>query len=154
MSQDQIDYKAVRRRVEEGVKKRKMTTRIVFFVVSLCMLILFGFIGWGMANDAGILTNDDAVGAMVMFMMGGAMSVLFQFIGLSLETKAGEASIRERVMTRELGEEMLRLGMEDDGQQKRKRAMRLAEDGELEEIVEEESADVSLEDEPRGRSAK
>jgi hypothetical protein len=155
MSQEQIDYRAVRKRVEEGVKRQKQLTKIIFFVVSLCMLILFGFIGWGIAASEGILNNDDAAGALVMLTMGGAMSVLFQFIALTLDSKMGEASIRERLTARELGEEMLRLGMEEDFQQKRKRAMRLAEDGELEEIVEEEPVDSSLEDEPRAsRSTK
>ncbi len=151
MSQDQIDYRAVRRRVEEGVKRQKMGARIVFFVVSLFMLILFSLIGWGMASAQGVLNNEDVVGAMVMLNMAGFMSVLFQFISLTMDSKFGEASIRERLTARELGEEMLRMGMEDDVQQKQKRAMRLAEDGELEEIVDESASDVIVDEEPPRR---
>lgn len=151
MSQDQIDYKAVRRRVEEGVNRRKMTARVVFFVVSLFMLILFSIIGWSIAGASGVLNNEDAIGAMIMLNMAGAMSVMFQGISLTLETKAGVANIRERVMARELSEEMMRLGMEEDVEQKRKRSMRLAADGELEEIVDENTGDVIIDEEPPRR---
>jgi hypothetical protein len=137
MSQDQIDYKAVRRRVEEAVKQQKKVTRWIFFIVNLFMVTLFTIAGFGIANSQRILSNEDVVGALVMLATGSFMGVLFQFISLMLDTKAGEASIREKVVARELGQAMLNLGVDEDIETKRKRVMRLAEDGELEEIVEE-----------------
>ncbi|NWF71232.1 MAG: hypothetical protein HXY40_19295 [Chloroflexi bacterium] len=152
MAQDQIDYRAVLRRVEEGIKKQKTTTRAFFLASSFTLYTIFMLIGWGIAREAGVLVNEDAVSAMVMLSVAGFMSLLFQFISVMLETKAGEASIRERLIARELGEEMLRLGMEDEAQDKRKRVMRLSSDGELAEIVDESSAD-DFSAEERGRSA-
>ncbi|MFN8374849.1 MAG: hypothetical protein U0694_18460 [Anaerolineae bacterium] len=152
MAQDQIDYKAVRRRVEEGLKRRKTAARWVFFIVSLFMVILFSIIGFGIAASQGALNNEDVAGAMVMLAMGGFMSVMFQFISLILETKAGEANMRERLIARELGEEMLRMGTDEDVREKRKRVMRIASDGELEEIVDESPSDVIIDEEqPRQR---
>jgi len=154
MAQNQIDYKAVNRRVEEGLKRRKTGARWVFFIVSLFMVILFSVIGFGIAASQGVLSNEDVTGAMVMLTMGGFMSVMFQFISLMLETKAGEANMRERLIARELGEEMLRMGLEEDVEQKRKRRMRLASDGELEEIVDDSASDLIVDEEqPRQRSS-
>jgi hypothetical protein len=153
MSQDQIDYKAVRRRVEEGVQKQKRTTRAVFFAISTIFLFVFGVIAFGILSDAGLAGNEEVVGAMVMMGMAGFMGALFQLISLFLDTKSGEASMRDKLIARELGEEMLRMGLEDDMQQKQKRAMRLASDGELEEIVDNSAGDELIVDEevPRQR---
>jgi TRAP-type C4-dicarboxylate transport system permease small subunit len=48
MSSNQIDYKAVGKQVEEEVLKQKRAVRVVFFVVSLLMVLIFGIVGWGM----------------------------------------------------------------------------------------------------------
>jgi hypothetical protein len=71
-----------------------------------------------------------------MLTVAGGMGVLFQFIALMVETKSGEASMRQRIVGRVMGEELLRLGMEEEDapEEKEKRMMRLSDDGELEEV--------------------
>jgi hypothetical protein len=149
MSQEQIDYKSVRRRVEEGVKKEKNAARWVLFTFSVVITICLIAVGWGFAGSADLVRTDEGLVAIGFLTAASVISMLFQLFILSMDTKSGESSIRQRLMAQELSEEMLRLGAEDDVQQKQKRAMRLTEDGELEEIVEDEPADALLEDEPR-----
>jgi hypothetical protein len=152
MSQDQIDYKAVRRRVEEGVEKQKRNTRATFLALSVFFMLMFSLIAFGILSEGNLTGNEDAIAAVVVTSIAGFMGSLFQFVSLFLDTKSGEASMREKLIARELGEEMLKMGSEDDVQQKEKRAMRLAADGELEEIVDNSASDVIIDEEaPRRR---
>jgi hypothetical protein len=136
----EIDYRAVRQRVEAGVKKQKMMARVICFVVSLVMFILFLVIAWSMyVGNTGVAGNTDATtGAMIMLSAGWGSSVLFQFVLLLFDTKIGEQSIRERVTGRELGRELLNLG-EEEPDEKRKQMMRLTDDGELEAVPSEDA---------------
>ncbi|MFN8374848.1 MAG: hypothetical protein U0694_18455 [Anaerolineae bacterium] len=152
MSQNQIDYKALRRRVEEGVKKEKNAARGVLFAISASILVMLIALGWGIAGDAGILRDDAGLAVVAILTIATFVSVLFHGITLSMDTRSGDASIRERLMKRELSEEMLRMGLDEDVEEKRKRTMRLSEDGELEEIVDESPSDVVIDEEqPRQR---
>jgi hypothetical protein len=138
-----LDYKAIRKRVEAELKREKLTMRGVFFVVNLLMFLIFSVMGWGMftANQAGIPpeTSELIGGGMVMLTVAAGMGVLFQFISLVVETKAGEAKMRERIVGRVMGDELLRLGAEDEDapEEKEKRMMRLSDDGELAEIIDD-----------------
>ncbi len=157
---EQIDYRAVRRRVEQGLQKQKTIARGVFFVVSLFMFILFLALAWsmftsngGVAPTASDFTNipgvdrntDPLTGAMIMLSVGWGTSLLFQFISLMLDTKVGEQSLRERLTGREIANEMMRLGLEDEEpREKRKHSMQLSDDGELESIVDEPATDEAI----------
>ena len=78
------------------------------------------------------------VGAMVMLSTAGGMGVLFQFISLALDSKQSEERIRERLVAREINREMMQMGLDEvEEHEKRKGMMRLTDDGELEELVEE-----------------
>lgn len=138
----EMDYRAVRQRVEEGIKKQKKIARWVLFAVSIFMFILFLAIAWG---NGGVQRNTDpTTGAMIMLSIGWWTAILFQFISLMLDTQLGERSIRERVIRHELFREMLESANAIGFHEKRKRVMQLTDDGELEAIAETaDTADIS-----------
>jgi len=146
MSQE-LDYRAIRRRVEAGVRTRKFRTRVTFLIVTCFIFVVFMAIGWGifLSNGGADVGGGDSplIGAMIMASMTGFMGILFQAISLALDTKSGEESIREQLIAREINREMLAMGLdeslEDD---KRKRSMRLSDDGELEAIEDEPLIDA------------
>jgi hypothetical protein len=143
------DYHAIRTRVNEGLKKQKFRARLAFFLVSLFMFLLFVFISvfmiTGLSTDVStvvgtsetISSSGAAGGALLMFTMGWLTSIMFQGISLFFDTKAGEDSMRERLVAREIGKEMMRMGG-DELEEKRKHMLRLGDDGELQEVVEDE----------------
>ncbi len=144
-----LDYRVIRKRVEAGIVQQKFRTRMGLFIGSLFMYILFMLIGWGMFLASGgqnvpiVDAQGDSilVGAMVLLSMSGFFGVLFQFIALMMETRSGEERIRERLVAREINREMLRMGMDDvEEHEKRKGMMRLTDDGELEEVIEDTAA--------------
>lgn len=160
MSSNQIDYKAVGKQVEEEVLKQKHTVRVVFFIVSLLMVIIFGIVAWGMYSSVLDTISSDVAGtlggALTMMMMGGIMGVMFQGIALALDNKSGEAQMRERATARALSTELIRFSQEAaEEADKPKREMRLSDDGELMDVEApiEETQDVtlSLEDVKRRR---
>ncbi len=141
-----LDYRAIRKRVEAGIAQQKFRNRMGLFVGSLFMYIVFMAVGWGMFLSSGgqnipiLDAQGDSVlvGAMMMLSMAGFFGVLFQFIALTMETKRGEERIRERLVAREINREMLKMGLDEvEEHEKRKGLMRLTDDGELEEVVEE-----------------
>jgi hypothetical protein len=151
MSSNQIDYKAVGKQVEEEVLKQKRAVRVVFFVVSLLMVLIFGIVGWGMYSTVLDTISSDVAGilggALTMMMMGGVLGAMFQGIALALDTKSGEAQMRERATARALSSELMRLSQEAaEEADKPKREMRLSDDGELMDVDApiEETQDVTL----------
>lgn len=139
----ELDYKALRARVQTDLQRQKKITRWVLFGVSLMLYLLFLAMGWGFFLSSGVDLTPDRFGTsqgelltagMILLSVVGGLSVMFQFISAMLDTKAGEAQMKERLMARAVAEEMLRLG-EDDEQEKAKRTMRLGDDGELEEVL-------------------
>ena len=142
-----LDYRAIRKRVEAGIAQQKLRTRKGLFTGSLLLYILFMALGWGMFLSSGgqnvpiVDAQGDSilVGSMVMLSMTGFFGVLFQFITLTTDSKRGEERIRERLVAREINREMLRMGLDDvEEHEKRKGMMRLTDDGELEDVVDEE----------------
>lgn len=151
-----LDYRAIRKRVEAGIIVQKKRTRAVMFAVSTFIYVLFMIIGWGMFLSTGaqdlmsvgfVDKQGDSilVGAMIMLSMAGAMGLLFQFIALAIDSKRSEDRMRERLVAREINNEMLRMGVDEvEEHEKRKGMMRLTDDGELEEVV-DEAAEINEE---------
>jgi hypothetical protein len=140
-----LDYRAIRKRVEAGVQRQKRITRGTLLVVNLFLYILFLIIGWGIffasgggeasAALASGRSDSPLVGAMIMLSMSGFLGLMFQSIGFFLDTKAGEESMREKLVAREINREMLKMGLDDtEVSDKRKGMMRLTDDGELESL--------------------
>jgi hypothetical protein len=147
MSSD-LDYRAIRKRVEAGVSRQKFRVRMGFFFGTLFSYIVFLIIAWAIfltsggaeasASLASGKSDSPLVGAMIMLSMSGLMGLIFQAVSLSLDSKQGENRIRERLVAREINSEMLKMGLDEvEEHQKRKGMMRLTDDGELEEVVEE-----------------
>ena len=121
MMQSDLDYRAIRKRVEAGITQQKFRSRVELFCVSLFLYVLFMAIGWGifLANGGQNVPIVDAqgdsilVGAMTLLSMSGFLGVLFQLIGLSLDTKRSEERIRERLVAREINREMMRMGLDE-----------------------------------------
>jgi len=142
MSQNDLDYRAIRQAVEAGLKRQKFRGRIGFLLGSVAMFIAFMVVAWIVfpsVDTTGSFSQDGfAVGSMIMLTMGWFASLMFQAASLYFDTKAGENQIRERLVAREINREMMRLGEDGAGfQEKAKRVMRLSDDGEIVEVVED-----------------
>ena len=144
----ELDYRAIRRRVEAGITQQKFRTRMGFFIGTLISYIVFLIIGWGIFLSSGGAdasaalatgsSDSPLIGAMIVLSMSGFMGLIFQGAALAMDTKGGEERMRERLVAREINREMLRMGMDDaEEHEKRKGMMRLTDDGELEEVVDE-----------------
>lgn len=129
----ELDYKAINERVKIAVIRQRFMTRAGFFIGSLlCYAGLF-VVGFG-------LFRSDSVLALFMVALGGFIGVIFQGLSMALDTKRWEEITRERLLAKEIPREMLRMGMDDaEEHEKRKGMMRLTDDGELEEVVDEAS---------------
>jgi hypothetical protein len=145
MQPDDLDYRAIRRNVEQSLKRRKTTMRWVFLGVSLMMFGLFTILAWGMAQQTGLLADgnpqaDGLIGALIMLNVSGFMGILFQFISAMTDTPAAENQMRAQIMSEEISKSLLELGADapEAPTEKAKRMMRLSEDGELEELVTED----------------
>lgn len=134
-----VNSRELRERLEKRVGERKTAVRGVFLFVNLFMFILFNIIAWSMysQNVVGIGNVSDLIGALVMLDAGWFCALLFQAISLFFDTKAGENSIRNQIIMREFGTDLLRMVEEQTGaeEEKPKRAMELTDDGELEEVA-------------------
>lgn len=150
-----LDYRAIRKRVEAGVQRQKRIMRSVFFAVNLFIYILLMLVGWGIflgfgGAEASTLaaqgqSDSPLVGAMIVLSMAGFMGVMFQFIGLMTETGRAEENMRERLVAREINRELLKMGLDEpEEDQKRKGMMRLTDDGELESVDDAAAADEEV----------
>ena len=144
MKYDDIDYVALRRRVDEGLKRDKRTMRLVMFAVNLFLYVLFMIIAWAIVSSS--FYSNASLGALIMLSVGWGINLFMQGMTFIADTAAGERQMRQQVMTREiqrLFDERAQAEMEAAAylQEKAKRGGRLevAEDGELIEIVDDDS---------------
>jgi hypothetical protein len=146
MSQQEIDYRAIRRRAETDLAREKSKVRLIFFLTYLALFAVFMVFGWGLyLANGGTLPQPNIPGvsretnpvtvAMSLLSAVGFMGLIFQFVSLILDTKIGERQLRERAMGRVMSAEMKRMGIDDEDMphEKAKRLVRLGDDGELEE---------------------
>lgn len=143
---DEIDYAALRRLVEEGVKRDKRRTRMIMMSINIFLYVLFMIIGWAM-----ILNSSDSaatLGVMIMFSACWGVSLFFQGMTLVADTAAGERQLRQQAMAREIQRIFEQRTSEDAGypEHKAKRGGRLevSDDGELVEIVDENDWEAEL----------
>ena len=156
-----LDYRALRRRAQIDLQRQKMLTRWTLFIVNLMLYLLFVFIAWGIflstglakftPNIPGVSQQDPLTAAMILLTVVGGIGLLFQFISAFIDTRLGEAKMRDQIMGRLVAREMLRLGEEYDEpeHEKAKHAMRLTDDGELEEDDTDEDNRLSLQEQSR-----
>lgn len=146
MHDDDIDYAALGRRVEEGVQRSKRALRLTMFAVSLFLFALFMFIAWVAVPATSVPLTGDAIGAMIMLTIGWAVSLFLQGMALTPDTAAGERQIREQAMSREIqrifeARALDEMRAVEHLQRKAKRGERVAisDDGELVELVDDDS---------------
>ncbi|HRE47206.1 MAG TPA: hypothetical protein PLD47_05725 [Aggregatilineales bacterium] len=146
---ENIDKQELRRQVEVSIRRQKALTRWILFGVNALMFVGFSIFAWIVLIRAGHSPlngmnfpgneTDWVSAAAIMLNVGWGVGLLFQFIMIILETNWGQRQMRDRAM----GAIMARmlLGEDESGAEKRKRAMRLTHDGELEEIEGEPSSE-------------
>lgn len=107
-----LDNETLRQRVDDGVKREKWTARVVFFVVNFLMFILFLLISIMMVSTADIppelmsARNSPVLGPMIMLGVGWFVLLIFQGISLLMDIGVMDRSIRDRVLTREIGRQI------------------------------------------------
>lgn len=130
---NELDYKAINERVKIAVVRQRFMTRLGFFIGSLLCYAGFLLVGFSQFSR-------DSVSAMFMLAIGGFIGVMFQGISMTLDTKRWEEITRERLLAKEIPREMIRMGLDAaEEHEKVKGVMRLTDDGELEEVVDEAS---------------
>ena len=153
MSDQNLDYTAIRRNVEKSLYRQKWIYRIVFFVAHVLFFVVAMLAVWGtVATDSqlrGVLFNNESGAAVIVILptILWTAVILFHVASLFFESGAGEKAIRERLLMREAGEEILRKGLVDEGmlEKPKRRApvleaehVRLSDDGELIAVDEDE----------------
>jgi hypothetical protein len=151
MADQDLDYAAIRRNVEKSVSHQKWVYRILFFVMHALFFVVAMLAVWGtIATDAqlrDVLFNQGSAVIVILPTILWAAVILFHVASLYLESSEGEKAMRERLLMREIGEDILRKGLAAEAMsEKPKRrnavmedqAMRLSDDGELTPVDEDE----------------
>src|SRR5689334_12765558 len=145
MSDQNRDYGAIRDNSEKGVARQRQTYRRIFFGMHLTVYVVTMVAVWGTvaANPQlyQVLFNGQAgagAGAIIIVpAIAWAFVLLCHLALLYTESDIAEKVMRERLLMRDLGEEILRKGLADEGiSEKPKRHAEalhelLSDDGEL-----------------------
>lgn len=158
MSDQNRDYAAIQRNIEAGIARQRKVYRMIFFVMHLifygvAMLAVWGTVAANAQLYQVLFNGQAGAGAIVLLpTILWAFVILCHGALLYTESDAAEKVMREQLLMRELGEEMLRQGLVDEGMtEKPKRHAEalevertlLSDDGELIPIDEDESLEQS-----------
>jgi hypothetical protein len=158
MSDQNLDYAAIRRRVEDGVSRQKWAYRRIFLLFHVLFFVISMFAVWGtIVVDsqlrAALFESGSAAGIVVILpTILWAAVILFHLAALFVESSPAERNIRERLLRQEVGEEILRQGAAEVGVMEKPkhdeavteaRRMLLSDDGEL--VPADEDEDQPLE---------
>lgn len=151
MSDQNRDYATIRRNVEKGISRQRWTYRLIFFGTHLVFYLVSMLVIWGTviadSQLRGDLLGSRAEVIILLPSILWSLIILSHVASLYTESSMGEKAIRERVLMREVGEEILRKGLVDDEllEKPKRRAgvsegerKRLSDDGELVSIDEDE----------------
>jgi hypothetical protein len=143
MSDQNRDYAAIQRNIEAGIARQKKTYRMIFFGMHLTFYVVTMLAVWGTVAANAQLRDalfNGAAGAGIIVILPTilwAFVILCHTALLFTESEVSEKVMRERLLMRELGEEMLRQGLTAEGmaEKPKRRAQALHEllsdDGEL-----------------------
>jgi hypothetical protein len=139
-----LDYREIRARVDAQLEREKGRNAFGLFGAHLIMFITFMVMSWSIA---GLQAPAEPVyNVLMMLSIGWLAGVTFHGATVYNQSRFGEKKARERLTAREIQRELARTGMTAAGEpaskEKAKRAMRLTEDGELLEIVNDEVEDA------------
>jgi hypothetical protein len=147
----ELDYQALHQQVATELKQRKFRTRLIFFITTLIIYVLFLLMAGVMVNQGhfavqlaaggtppGLLNAlSNITGALFLLGAVGFIGLLFQGISLYLDTRTGENRLRERLLARAIAREMRHRDIGDYEQKaKRKRTPLLTDDDRLEAMSE------------------
>jgi hypothetical protein len=150
VSDQNRDYAAIQRTIEAGIARQRKLYRRIFFGVHLIVYVVTMLAVWGtVAANAqlyAVLFNGQAgAGAIILLpTILWAFVILCHAALLYTESDTAEKVMREQLLMRELGEEILRKGLRDEGMvekpKRRAEALHelLSDDGELIPVDEDE----------------
>jgi hypothetical protein len=150
MSDPNLDYAAIRSKVEKGVQRQKWFYRIVFFAMHLLFfgVAMVGIWGTLLANEQlrDLLFNNQSGASLIVILptIMWASVILFHLASLYIESGVAEKVIRERLLMREVGEDILRKGLEGLSEKPKRRTARL----DIERVLSSDGELISDEDEP------
>ena len=119
MADQNRDYAALRRRVEHSLKRQKQLYRLIFFGTHLVFFLISMAIVWGVVlTDSQLrqllFSSGTAASAVVIVpTILWAVVILFHIASLYTETSTAEKAMREQLLMREIGEDILRQGRRD-----------------------------------------
>ena len=158
MSDQNLNYAAIRQNVEKNLHRQKWLYRVIFFAMHLLFYVVAMLTMWGtVLVDAplrlALFSSGSKAAVMVILpTILWTMLILCHVAALYIESRVGEKSLRERLLMREVGEEFLRKGLADEGvpeKPKRRAAARevervmLSDDGDLISVKEDEDVQQS-----------
>lgn len=116
MSEQELDYAAIRGSVEKGVARQRWRYRLIFFMMHLLFFVGSMLVVWGsIAMDGRIralLFESGSAAAIIVLAPTAAWSlmILSHIAMLYIESNLGEKAIRQQILMNEVGEEILRRG--------------------------------------------
>jgi hypothetical protein len=146
MSDQNLDYQAIRRSVEKNLSRQKWMYRFTFLAMHFIFFAATMIAVWGtVATDTQlreVLFNTESGASVVVILptIMWAFVFLFHVASIYFESKAGEKAIRDQLLIREVGKDILRKG--DESEAMLEKPKRLSSyDGELLSIDEDERID-------------
>ena len=146
MSDQNLDYAAIRRKIERKLVRQKWNYRIGFFIAHLLFYIVSLLLVVRTVQSSAQLraiplsTGSDLSALVIVPAILWGMVLLFHVASLYFESSMGEKAIRKQLLMREVGDDILKMGNLDDATlEKPKRhaaaadanRLRLSDDGEL-----------------------
>lgn len=154
---DQFDYGRVQEYVEENLGRGKLGAQIGFFIANVALFFAFALVSWLVFMRQGSATGSQ-MGAAIMLTLGWFGGLIFHGASLLFNTRMAERQLRDSLTLRGIQREMSRMGMSQAellrevrgyGEGKRKRQtegdLRLAEDGEIEMVEDDQQQKRSQE---------
>ncbi|GIL14493.1 MAG: hypothetical protein BroJett038_32130 [Chloroflexota bacterium] len=149
MYNDQLDYAAIRRRVEAELQQKRRRGQIALFAVNCMIFFIFMLLTWVLipSTSSNFMLRDDMLAAIMMLSVGWATGLFLHGLSaFAIGSKSWNDQQRKTLMVREI--EYARLGLDDmmpdeaPPIEKAKRGrLHLSNEGELLDIVDDEWSD-------------
>jgi hypothetical protein len=149
MRDNQLDYAAIRRRVEVELQQERRRGQIALFAVNCMIFFVFMMVTWVLvpSTSSNFMLTDDVLAAIIMLSVGWATGLFLHGLSaFAIGSKNWNDRRRKTLMVREI--EYARLGLDDmmldDAApvEKAKRGrLHLSNEGELLDIVDDEWSD-------------
>jgi hypothetical protein len=121
MSDQNLDYAAIQDNVEKGLLRKQQVYRRLFFWMHLLVYVVTMLAVWGVVSANSQLRDvlfNSGPGAAILVILPTIMwtaAVLFHVASLYFESETGQKALREQLLARDIGEELLRNGLTING---------------------------------------